>query len=458
MVLSFSAIVITGLSVAILAGVVFVWRQSSILQSLRLSEKLALDKLAEQSARYQDMETRLESYRQQCHELEQEKFKIQAELSYEKIRHQEKLEELKGFEQRLNDVFKLVSSEALQQSSDSFLKLAEGVFSKYEAKAQERLTGKQEAIGNLVKPIYTSLERFDERVRDIEKQRVGAYEGLTQQVSGLIDLQKSLQSETANLANALRSPTIRGKWGELQLKRVVEVAGMLAHCDFYEQAHMAGEQGAASLRPDMVVRLPGGRSIVVDAKAPLKAYFEAMDVSTDEARLELMRKHAQLIRKQITALSQKSYWSQLENSPEFVLLFLPGESYFSAALQADPHLIEAGAESKVIIATPTTLIALLRTAALSWRQEAMAENARHIAKLGRELYQRMGDLSSHLHDTGKHLKSTVNAYNKAVGTVESRLFVSARRFKELQADDPKKDIKPLQGIDTIAREPALIDT
>ena len=457
MVLSFSTIVISGLSIAVTLAVGFVWRLSSSLQALRVSEKLALDKLSEQTARYQDMETKLESFRQQCHELEQEKSKIQTELAFEKIRHQEKLEELKGFEQKLNDAFKLVSSEALQQSSDSFLKLAEGVFSKYEAKAEERLTGKQEAISNLVKPIYTSLERFDERVRDIEKQRVGAYEGLTQQVNGLIDLQKSLQSETSNLANALRSPTIRGKWGELQLKRVVEVAGMLAHCDFYEQAHMAGEQGAASLRPDMVVRLPGGRSIIVDAKAPLKAYFEAMDVSSDESRQELMRKHAQLIRKQITALSQKSYWSQLEGSPEFVLLFLPGESYFSAALQVDPHLIEAGAEHKVIIATPTTLIALLRTAALAWRQEAMAENARHIAKLGRELYQRMADLSSHLHDTGKHLKSTVNAYNKAVGTVESRLFVSARRFKELQADDPKKEVKSLEALDTIPREPALMD-
>lgn len=458
MVLSFTTIVITGLTLAMTISVVFVWRMSSSLQALRLSEKLASEKIVEQSARHQDMEAKLELYRQQCHELEQKNAKIQTELDYEKIRHQEKLEELKDFEQKLNDAFKLVSTEALQQSSDSFLKLAEGVFSKYEAKAQEKLSGKQEAISNLVKPIYSSLERFDERVRDIEKQRVGAYEGLSQQVSGLIDLQKSLQLETSNLANALRSPTIRGKWGELQLKRVVEVAGMLAHCDFYEQAHMTDEHGGASLRPDMVVRLPGDRSIVVDAKAPLKAYFEAMDVSADESRQELMRKHAQLIRKQITALSQKSYWSQLENSPEFVLLFLPGESYFSAALQVDPHLIEVGAENKVIIATPTTLIALLRTAALAWRQEAMAENARHIAKLGRELYQRMGDLSSHLHDTGKHLKSTVNAYNKAVGTVESRLFVSARRFKELQADDPKKEVKSLHALDTVPREPALIDT
>lgn len=408
--------------------------------------------ITEKNQQIGELTANAERINQDLHQLQVSNVSLETALEHEKRSFQEKLNVMKQSEEMLREAFKSLSSDSLRSNSESFLQLAESVLEKFESRANQRLAGKEQAIQSLVGPIQKSLESFQLHVNEIEKKRVGAYEGIAQQVKGLMAAQQDLQQETASLASALKSPTARGKWGELQLRRVVELSGMLSHCDFFEQNALEDRQSGAVLRPDMVVRLPGNQSIVIDAKAPLKAYFEALESQNEKERMVLLKEHAILLRKQIQSLSQKSYWNQLDGSPEFVLLFLPGESYFSAALQADPSLIELGVDNKVLLVTPTSLIALLRTAALAWRQESINDNARAINNLGRELYQRMADLSTHLSDVGRHLRSTVSSYNRAVGTVESRLFVSARRFKELHADDPKKEVKSLEPLDLVPRE------
>lgn len=438
-----------------LLGIVpmLIWLMYSY-QRLALSRQILQEKNRDLEQASQELlacRAQLEEFRNQSFAFQNKVVSLEAELQMERKQHEERLKAYHEAEERLRDVFKVISVDALKTSHQGLMQIAESVFAKYEAQATERFERKEEAIANLVKPVYQSLEKFEHKVQDLEKQRVGAYEGLSQQVKDLAELQHRLQTETNQLASALRSPTARGKWGELQLRRVVEMAGMLAHCDFYEQA-IAAHGSEINLRPDMVVKLPGGRSIAVDAKAPLRAYLEAVETSDEKRRQDLYKEHANLIRKQIQSLSQKSYWDRIEGSPEFVLLFLPGESYFSAALQVDPQLIEAGVQQKVILATPTTLIALLRTAAYAWRQEAMAENAKVVGQLGKELYCRIADLSSHFHDLGKSLKQTVASYNRAIGTLENRVLVSARRFQELEVDDPKKELKPVVALEIQPRE------
>jgi DNA recombination protein RmuC len=368
----------------------------------------------------------------------------EAELQYQKSSYEERLKTLQEAEQRLSQSFQVLSADALRQSSESFLQLAHSVFKQHETKATGELDLRRQAVDQLIEPIHKSLGKVEERIQDLEKQRVGAYHGLQDQITLLLETQQKLQLEASNLATALRSPTTRGRWGELQLRRVVELAGMLPYCDFEEQANISGD---GKLRPDMIIRLPGKRSIIIDAKVPLQSYLEAVDCADDERRREHYKQHAAQVKKQVQLLGQKSYWEQLDSSPEFVLLFLPGEAFFSAALQADPSLIEVGADHRVLIATPTTLIALLRTAAHSWRQEDIARNAQDISRLGKELYQRISDLSGHLSDMGRSLGASMQAYNRLVGTVESRVLVSARRFQELKADDPKKEIKEAPILD-----------
>jgi DNA recombination protein RmuC len=351
----------------------------------------------------------------------------------------------------LADSFKALSADALDASSRSFLELARTALGTFQERAQSDLAAREKAVDALVQPIKESLTKVDGKLGELEQRRERAYAALHEQVRGLVETQlPQLRTETANLVKALRQPNVRGQWGEMQLKRVAEVAGMLEHCDFLEQASGSGEDGR--LRPDLIVRLAGGKHIVVDAKAPLTAYLEAAEAADDATRQAHLQRHAQLVRAHVTALGRKTYWDTFSPSPELVVMFLPGEMLFSAALESDPTLIEHGANEKVILATPTTLIALLRTIALGWREEALALNAQEVAQLGRQLYERVGMLAAHWSDVGDKLDKAVGAYNKSVGTLETRLLVTARKFVDLKAataDDG--EIEAAKPIETLPR-------
>ena len=362
----------------------------------------------------------------------------------------EKLALLGEAQARLSDAFKALSADALRDNNASFLELARTTLEKSQDNAKADLEKRQVAIDALVKPVRESLDRVDAKIQDLEKVRVGAYESLSTQVRSMADTQNYLRAETSNLVRALRSPIVRGRWGEMQLRRVVELAGMVDHCDFIEQLNLQTEEGR--LRPDLIVYLPNGKTIVVDAKASLNAYLEALEAADDNARVGRLKQHAAQVRTHIEQLARKAYWEQFENTPDFIVLFLPGEVFFSAALERDPLLIEYGADRNIILATPTTLIALLRAVCYGWRQEKLAQNAREISELGAELYKRLSDMGEHFAKLGKNLNASVEAFNKVAGNIESRVFVSARKFRELGAAAAGPEIEVLPPIEQIARE------
>jgi len=351
--------------------------------------------------------------------------------------------------QDLAAAFQALSGEALKQNNEAFLSLAKTTFHTLHAEAKGDLAQRQQAIDELVKPLSESLHRYDEQLRQLEQSRQAAYGGLDQHLKLLAETQQRLQQETGNLVNALRTPAIRGRWGEITLKRVAELAGMAAHCDFFEQESVMSEDGR--LRPDMVVQLPGGRQIIVDAKTVLSGYLDAHEAGDEERRMEALRRHAAQVRTRINDLSLKAYWSQFDQAPEFVVLFLPGEQFLGAALEQDPRLIEEGFAQGVVLATPTTLMALLRAVAYGWRQERLAEHAEEAGRLGKDLYERMANLAEHVNDVGQSLGKSVVAYNKAVGSLETRILPAARRFKDLGVAS-EKEIASLEPVEVVARK------
>lgn len=414
-------------------------------------------RIAERAARISELGAELAQAREEAAKWQAEAARLDRQLAGIEARAEadraaatEKLALLDAAQIRLSDAFKALSAEALRSNNRSFVELAGETLKSFHEQARGDLDKRQQAIEELVKPVRESLTKVDEKIHLIEKARVGAYEGLSEQVRNLLEMQNRLQQVTGNLAQALGTPRVRGRWGEIQLRRVVELAGMLEKCDFYQQENVTTADGR--LRPDLIVRLPGGTSIVVDAKAPLSAVLEAMEQPDETLRRTKLREHARLVRDHMSALSRKSYWEQFDRTPEFVILFLPNETFFSAALQEDPSLIELGVEQRVILATPTTLITLLKAVAYGWRQEQMTENARKIAELGRELHKRISDLGGHFADVGQRLGKAVESYNKAVGSLELRVLVSARRFHELGVGQ-ETEIPELAGVTTIPRTP-----
>jgi DNA recombination protein RmuC len=357
-------------------------------------------------------------------ELKIKRAELEVTLFEERKAFQEKIPLLEETRENLSHAFRALSQEALEKSNRSFLELA-----------RASLEQKREEISSLVSPVKESLKALEMKI-----ERMSATE-------------KQLYLETSNLAKALRSPNVRGRWGEIQLKRVVEISGMLNHCDFYEQVQE--ETGEGRFRPDLIVRLPGDRQVVIDAKVPLEAYLAATSALDEETRQSKLKEHAKQVRSHLIALGRKSYWEKFQPTPEFVVLFLSSETFFSAALEFDPTLIEYGVEQGVIIATPTTLIALLRSISYGWKQKELSQNAKEISELGYELYKRLVDMSTHFSKLGRSLKGAVEDYNRAIGSLETRVLVSARRLKDLHAAPSDTDLDAIEGIEKI---PRLIQT
>jgi len=389
-------------------------------------------------------------------ELEATKAGTARELEATKSRAAEQLEAARLTHEQLREMFTALSSDALHKNSRSFLDLAQQTLKQVTTTADGDLAKRQQAIELLVSPLKESLAKVETQMADVEKQRATAYGELRQQVEAMGKNSEKLQAETAQLVAALRAPQTRGAWGEHQLRQVVEFAGMVEHCDFTEQTSTTTDDGV--LRPDLVVRLAGGKHVVVDAKVSLVGFLDAMEAPDDTARAGHLKRHARHLREHVDRLGAKAYWELLPNTPEFVVMFVPAETFLNAALEQDPGLLQHAFEKNVILATPATLILMLRTIAYAWRQDALAESANDVLKLGRELYARLATMGGHVSKLGNSLESAVKTYNETVSSIESRVLVSARRLVDLKVttdelDSPRqveRAVRQLQAPELVA--------
>jgi len=376
--------------------------------------------------------------------------RVEAKYEAELKAADEKLKLLEEARDNLKDSFKALSADALSKNNESFIKLAEENLKKYQQSAKDDLEKRQQAISKTVEPVSQTLKTFSERVNKIEERRIESEGGIKKELEKLSEMHLRLDQSTNSLVKALRAPQVRGQWGEMHLRRTVEMAGMINYCDFEEQSSVETDEGQRQ-RPDMLIRLPNERRVVVDSKVPIAAYLDALETDSPESQSERMQAHARHLRTHIKDLSTKAYWSQFDNAPEFVVLFIPNEAIFSAALEEDPSLIELGVDNKVILATPTTLIALLKAVAYGWQQEAITREAKEIAALGREIYDRLSVVIGHFVKLGKSIDQSVGNYNKAMNSVDSRLMVTARKFESLES----ASTETLPEINQIEKRPNL---
>ena len=373
--------------------------------------------------------------------------KLSMQLEHERERYIEKIETIEESRKQLEQSFAVLSQQALQSNNENFLLLAKEKLAQYQIQAEANLEKKEKAIESLLQPINEALKQTESQIRAIEKDRKESFGSLSQHIKLMNETQANLRLETQNLVQALRRPEVRGQWGELTLKRIAELAGMVNHCDFYEQQQGDNE---SRMRPDMIVRMPDQRELIVDAKTPLDAYLNAMQANDENVRTTALIKHARNVRERMRELSSKAYWNQFKHSPDFVVLFIPGEQFLTAALEQDPQLLEDALKNKVILSTPTSIIALLRAVAFGWRQLSVAENAEKIRELGEDLYHRLATFAEHLQKLGKHLDASIDQYNKATGSLDRQVLSGARKFTELGIEQ-KKSIPELKIVETSSK-------
>ncbi|MDE0306733.1 MAG: DNA recombination protein RmuC [Albidovulum sp.] len=408
------------------------------------------ERLAVTSDRVPELEEEIGNLRNELDEFRTRNTELETIIKEERNSHTDRVEELTKMGDELERKFTILAGEALGKNSENFMQLVTERFEKHKEMANEDLAKRQKEIETLVKPLSENLSKFELKVGEIEKARVGAYEAVSEQIKILAEGQSGLKSETTRLVQALRQPKTRGRWGEYQLRNVLEMAGMTEHVDFVEQPTIAGDD--YQLRPDVIIRVPGGKSVIVDAKTPLEAYLTAIETTEEDARERLYSNHARQVRDHVRALASKEYWKSLPETPDFVVMFVPGETFYSAAMESSPDLFENAVRQRVLICTPTSLIALIKAIAYGWQQEKLAENAQAIESLGRDLFERIRTFGEHMDRLGRSLKQVIVHYNKGVGSLEGRVLPAARRFETLGVAASGDSIPVIEQMDIDARD------